>query len=326
MKTRQRCATVCVLALSGLLASAARGERAAPGAGIGVDVEIARVLDEIETESAKQVRLDAELAVLDARRSQLHSTLKTRVRALYRITRNGMTPVAGGFEAIRQHVARVRRLTALVTNDARAFSVTEARTQAAHAETALAATSLGHSRERLAALQSQETMSSLHAREAAPGQGGVEPTSGGSFYGLRFSDANANVRSSPNPSTGFEALRGKLAAPVTGEVRVVDARRRESEGDGLEFQANPGTPVRAAAAGRVAFCDHYGSYGRLVILDHGAGYYTAYGGLGNVEVRVGDDLSPYARIGDIANDARPGLFFEVRKGTRALPPRAWLGL
>jgi septal ring factor EnvC (AmiA/AmiB activator) len=311
------------MALSVLLAGPAQGERSM-GMGIGVDVEIARVLDEIETENAKQTRLDAELTELDARSSQLHSALKTRVRALYRITRGGMTPMAGGFDAIRQHVARVRRLNALVTNDARALAAAKARSQAARAETGLAATSLGHARERLAALQSQETMSSIHAREGREQRPGIEArdaSSGGSFYGLRLADSSAS------PKSAFEAQRGKLAAPVSGEVRVVDARRNESDGEGLEFQARAGTAVRAAAAGRVAFSDRYGSYGRLVILDHGAGYYTAYGGLGSVDVRVGDDLSPYARIGDIADDSpRPGLFFEVRKGTRTLPPRVWLGL
>ena len=139
------------------------------------------------------------------------------------------------------------------------------------------------------------------------------------FYGLRFSDAQ--------PGDSFSARRGSLAMPITGEVRVVDARRAESDGPGLELQVPEGTPVRAAAAGRVAFSDHHGSYGRLVILDHGDAFYTVYGGLGAVEVRVGDDLSERARIGAVGNDTHPNaLFFEVRKGTRTMPPRSWLGL
>jgi septal ring factor EnvC (AmiA/AmiB activator) len=110
-------------------------------------------------------------------------------------------------------------------------------------------------------------------------------------------------------------------------VRIRVARRDESDGPGLELQAPAGTPVRAVAAGRVAFSDRYGSYGRIVILDHGDGYYTVYGGLGAVEVRVGDDLSRDARIGSVGSDFNPpSLFFEVRKGTRTLEPRSWLGL
>jgi len=42
---------------------------------------------------------------------------------------------------------------------------------------------------------------------------------------------------------------------------------------------------------------------------------------------VGDDLSRDARIGGVGSDLTPNaLFFEVRKGTRTLEPRAWLGM
>jgi septal ring factor EnvC (AmiA/AmiB activator) len=304
---------------SGFVTAAVRGERNL-GYGIGVDVEIARVLDEIETESAKQTRLEAELKAIDSRRHELQAALKTRVRALYRITRSGMTPVGGGFDAIRQHVARVRRLSLLVASDAHALHAADAQIEATRNQSKLSASSLGHARERLRALQRQEaaapSVSALVQRQQ-PSPGAA---SGGAFYGLRLSDAQPS-------RSNFEAQRGKLAAPVTGEVRVVDARRGETDGPGLEFQAPAGTSVRAAASGRVAFADRYGSYGRLVIIDHGDGYYTAYGGLAGFEVRVGDEVSTYARLGTIGDDGgRSGLFFEVRKGTRALPPRAWLGL
>ena len=136
MKRSWHIASLCAVLGSGAWVHSAHGERVTFG--IGLDVEIARVLEEVETESAKQARLKSELAALDARRSQLHDSVKTRVRALYRITRSGMTPVAGGFEAIRQHVARVRRLRALVMNDARALHEAQARGTAAQAENALA--------------------------------------------------------------------------------------------------------------------------------------------------------------------------------------------
>jgi septal ring factor EnvC (AmiA/AmiB activator) len=315
MKQPWRIAWLCGVLCSGAWAHGAQGERAIFG--IGLDVEVGRLLDEIESESVKQTRLTGEVAALDARRSQLQNSLKVRVRALYRITRSGMTPVAGGFEAIRQHVARVRRLRALVLNDARALRETQARSQAAQAESSLLTTSLAHARERLVALQSQEAVTLQRTPKVV--RETVDPPSKGAFYGIRLAE--------PTGRSDFDSQRGKLAAPVSGEVRVVDGRKSESDGPGLEFQAPAGTSVRAAAAGRVAFSDMYGSYGRLVILDHGASYYTAYGGLGSVDVRVGDDVSPYAHLGTIAADPQqPKLYFEVRRGTRALPPRPWLGL
>ncbi|MET0386642.1 MAG: M23 family metallopeptidase, partial [Polyangiales bacterium] len=111
-----------------------------------------------------------------------------------------------------------------------------------------------------------------------------------------------------------------------GEVRVADLPRSATEGPALSFEAPIGTPVYAAAAGRVAFSDVQGE-GRLVLLDHGNGYYTGYGGLGSVEVRVGDEVSTHARLGDIGRDGQPpALRFEVKQGTRVLQPRGWLGL
>lgn len=322
MRPRALATALILCALLGLGTSAAQGELGAT-AGIGVDVEIARILDEIEAGTARQDRVSEELAVLRQRQAHTKDALKSRVRALYRVTRAGMTPLAGGFDAVRKHVARVRRLSGFVRSDTSELRRIEARKSTLQSEASSLTAELTHARARLTALQDSGA--------ADPGDGFMQvlaqsgspaPREGGSFYGIRFSDEGESA-----PQDGFEALRGKLASPVAGEVRVVDARRDESDGPGLELQAPVGTAVRAAASGRVAFSDRYGSYGRLVILDHGDGYYTAYGGLGAVEVRVGDDLSANARIGAIGGESSPpSLFFEVRKGTRTLPPRTWLGL
>jgi murein DD-endopeptidase MepM/ murein hydrolase activator NlpD len=316
--TFRKLAPFLLLFFGALYVAPARGEFAA-NSGIGVDVELARVLDEIEADSAKQTRLSEEAKTLELRRSQAKSGLRLRVRALYRVTRPGMAPVGGGFDAVRTHVARIRRLSNLIKQDAGQLQVLQARGATLHAEVGLVSTSLVHARERLTALQEHDSRDSV--MQVLGGTAEIPDTAahGGSFYGMRLSDAE--------PQASFEAERGHLLSPISGEVRVVEARRPESDGPGLEFQAPSGTPVRAVAAGRVAFSDRYGGYGRLVILDHGDGYYTAYGGLGAVEVRVGDDVSARARIGSIGSDTdSPALFFEVRKGTRTLPPRSWLGL
>ena len=117
----------------------------------------------------------------------------------------------------------------------------------------------------------------------------------------------------------FEALRGKLAAPVSGELRMREVQRDDASA--LVTDAPAGTTVRATAAGRVTWSD-----GQRVVLDHGGGYQTVYGQLGNVEVRSGDDVSGLARLGSVAEGAEPALLFEIRRGSRSLPPRAWLGL
>ena len=231
-----------------------------------------------------------------------------------------MAPFAGGFDALRRHVARVERLKRIVDANATQVRTLERESHTLRRETGDVAADLESARTRLARLQTQdggEVLDDFHEALSSESSS-FAPPEPHSFYGLRLVD--------DQPLSSFEDRRGSLATPVSGEVRVVDARRDESDGPGLEFQAAVGTPVRAAVAGRVAFSDRYGSYGRLVILDHGEGFYTVYGGLGAVEVRSGDDLSARARIGSIGSDfSPPALFFEVRKGTRTLPPRSWLG-
>jgi septal ring factor EnvC (AmiA/AmiB activator) len=315
-RTARTSLAACIL-LSGLYAGrAARGESTAPLRGIGADLAAAHMLEEVEHADRGSDGIENELSELEVRQMQAKQALRTRVRALYRITRAGMAPVAGGFDAVRRHVARIKRMTLLVRADLDAMHALEAREKGLRAEAAAqTAARAAKAREQLDPTPKQLLVRPLPA--AAPAA--ARPASSGAFYGIRFSESN--------DSTGFAVQQGKLAAPVGGDVRVVDARRSESTGSGVEFQAPGGTTVRAAAAGRVAFCDRYGSYGRLVILDHGDGYYTAYGGLGSVDVRVGDDLSGYARLGTIAAEGgMPALYFEVRKGTRTLPPRQWLGL
>jgi septal ring factor EnvC (AmiA/AmiB activator) len=121
----------------------------------------------------------------------------------------------------------------------------------------------------------------------------------------------------------FADQRGNLALPVSGPASIQEARRAESDGPGLEFASSRGAAVRAAAAGRVAFAERYGSYGQIVIVDHGERFYTVYGGLGGVDVQVGDDVSKSARLGSAGADP---VYFEVRRGTKTQEARGWLGL
>jgi murein DD-endopeptidase MepM/ murein hydrolase activator NlpD len=323
MITKSRIGWFTITLAAGLIAQpSARGESSAPR-GIAADVAAGRLLDDARAQDTQSDEADAELATLSTQEQQASQTLKTRVRALYRITRAGMAPVAGGFDAVRLHVARVRRMTLLVRSDlntlrsleARENSIKSRRRQQADARAKSAAELLTPHPLSLTGRRLQPSAASA----TRAGADDALPAPSGGFYGLRLSAAT--------DTTGFGSKQGRLATPVAGEFRVVDARRSESEGSGIEFQAPAGTSVRAVASGRVAFSDRYGSYGRLVILDHGDGYYTAYGGLGSVEVRVGDELSAFARIGSIAaGNGMSALYFEVRKATKTLPPRIWLGL
>jgi murein hydrolase activator len=290
-----------VLACAALVASsAAIGSARADGS----DLEIAKLLGEIDAGRKQQRELELKVGELTAQRELARRELSREVRALYRITHPGMSPALLGMGGILRHVGRVKRLRRIVERQALGLQGLEARTAGLRTETGNVSQNLEQAQLRLAALK---------AADEAEFAGGSDE-----HYGLRLLDED--------PRDGFEAQRGRLSSPVKGDVRIVHGRVADSDGPGLEFQAPPGTPVHAVAPGRVAFADRYGGYGRLVVIDHGASYYTAYGGLGTIEVRIGDQVLRQARIGEIGSElSPPALLFEVRKGSRTLPPDSWLG-
>jgi septal ring factor EnvC (AmiA/AmiB activator) len=131
----------------------------------------------------------------------------------------------------------------------------------------------------------------------------------------------------------FEAQRGRLAPPVEGEIaapygRVVDAQfQTEVFRKGVEFAARAGETVRAVADGVVRFAGWFRGYGKIVILDHGSGYFSVSGHLDEIFVEVGDEVrarDTIASVGETGSLAGPGLYFELRQGGQALDPAEWL--
>ena len=78
--------------------------------------------------------------------------------------------------------------------------------------------------------------------------------------------------------------------------------------------------------GRVAFADWLQGLGLLVIVDHGGGYMSLYGHNEALLKESGDWVEPgdaIAQVGDTGGQARPALYFEIRKGGRPIDPRPW---
>jgi secretion/DNA translocation related TadE-like protein len=124
---------------------------------------------------------------------------------------------------------------------------------------------------------------------------------------------------------------GGLAVPVAGHYRVTarfgDVGPRWSSGQhsGLDFAAEPGTGVLAAAAGRIVTAAPAGRYGNLVVIDHGE-MVTYYAHLAVVDVTPGEIVSTGQRVGAVGstgNATGPHLHFEVRVDGVARDPAAY---
>lgn len=115
-------------------------------------------------------------------------------------------------------------------------------------------------------------------------------------------------------SSGF----GMRKHPVTGKNRMHK---------GLDFAGPSGTPVMAAAAGRVIYAARKGSYGNLIELDHGNGVTTRYAHLRDIEVSKGDTVDMGELIGTVGSTGAstgPHLHWEVRVFERAKNPQLFL--
>ena len=80
-------------------------------------------------------------------------------------------------------------------------------------------------------------------------------------------------------------------------------------------------------AAKVAFAGYFKGFGRLVILDHGEGFYTLYAHLGGIGVSQGDEVEAGAQlgtVGDTGSVSRVKLYFELRFRGRPINPARWV--
>ncbi len=131
----------------------------------------------------------------------------------------------------------------------------------------------------------------------------------------------------------FASFEGKLAWPVAARVsrhfgRIVDAQYlTETFRKGVEFAAAEGDSVRAVAPGAVRYVGWFRGYGKIVIIDHGAQYFTVSGHLAETFVEVDglvDEGDTVGSVGETGSFSGPNLYFEIRRGSQPLDPATWL--
>ncbi len=132
--------------------------------------------------------------------------------------------------------------------------------------------------------------------------------------------------------TGFSALAGQLPLPVRARIvapfgRVVDAEfGTETFRKGVEFGAPAGDSVTSVAPGAVRFAGWFRGYGRIVIVDHGEGYFSVSGHLDEVFVEAGDLVGrgdTLGTVGETGSLSGPSLYFELRASGEPLDPEGW---
>jgi murein DD-endopeptidase MepM/ murein hydrolase activator NlpD len=303
--------------------------RAAPGSGAQPATNSLDALSSLDRRiadlDAEELSDKQELGRVGGQVATRHARVLTHGREFYKLTRAGLLPLGGGFGALVTHAMHVERARRLVVADVteeirlrtRAAGLADEIERAGRDRAALAS-------QRTAADAARLAMQDEVRRQAAFDKAFQSSTGTNGDYVAVY---GGNGLTPELPVAGFASSRGRMLFPVVGRAEVRPARREGTEGPGLEIRAANGAVVRAVFAGRVAFADRYGPYGRIVILDHGDHYYTVSGDLNEIDVKIGQDVGAGERIGTVGDDGQgPMLYFEVRHGSQAVTPGAWLGL
>lgn len=99
--------------------------------------------------------------------------------------------------------------------------------------------------------------------------------------------------------------------------------------EGIDFMAERGTPIYAAAAGVVSYSEYHPQYGNMIEIDHGSGLITRYAHASARAVKTGDIVMRGAKIGEVGRTGRATgthLHFEVRRNGAPQNPTRFLQL
>ncbi len=140
-------------------------------------------------------------------------------------------------------------------------------------------------------------------------------------------DAQADARTDVFTLVESRLLEKRLASLMVPNSRPVDGPLGSGFGfrsdpftgraalhTGLDFPADIGTPIQAAAGGVVLGVEHHPAYGLMVELDHGRGLVTRYAHASKAMVKTGDLVKRgqvIAQVGTSGRSTGPHLHFEV---------------
>ncbi len=153
----------------------------------------------------------------------------------------------------------------------------------------------------------------------------------------RFANAPLRDPARLAPAIAFADARGMLGLPATGTVIKYYGAPSEFGGveKGLSLATRPYAIVSSPSDGYIAFSGRWRSYGQLLIVNAGDGYYVVLAGMQHVDVAVGQFVlagEPVGTMGDATvktaaavaiGASQPVLYVEFRKDGAAIDPGPW---
>ncbi len=97
--------------------------------------------------------------------------------------------------------------------------------------------------------------------------------------------------------------------------------------EGVDFSAEVGTPIKAAAGGIVVYSDRHPEYGNMIEVDHGDELISRYAHASKRLVELGQVVLQGQKIAEVGSTGRstgPHLHFEIRHKDKSLNPSRFL--
>ncbi|MBE9536096.1 MAG: peptidoglycan DD-metalloendopeptidase family protein [Proteobacteria bacterium] len=139
---------------------------------------------------------------------------------------------------------------------------------------------------------------------------------------------SANTKKWKKKNRTYPDVKVAFSWPLSGKVVTTFGTVDGEIHDGIDIAARLGTPVKAAADGKVIYSGgEIKSYGNMVIVKHAGAYSTIYAQNKSNAVKKGQVVKAgelIAYVGNSRRSNRPLLHFEIRKGKDALDPQKYL--
>lgn len=313
----------------------------------------------VGTERLQTVQRESKLT--RAHLDQIQGLFRNRVRAIYKQGRHGYVQALLSSEDLSGAGRRIRYLAAIASQDQRmvagytaalkTLGAKEAELERSKAELTLTQQAVAAKRQDILEAQQQRRLWLAKVQEQK--QAHLLAIRGLEQAARELQELIGRLRQQKRPQVGrgtppeplrapglpegptgeFASLKGRLPWPTAGTLASAFGRQAHARyktvtfNHGIEIDAPERQTISAVSGGTVLYGDWFKGYGRLIVLDHGEGYYTVYAHAAQILVKVGDHVAKGQAIGLVGNTGSvtgSQLYFEVRHRGRPQDPMAWL--
>jgi len=147
---------------------------------------------------------------------------------------------------------------------------------------------------------------------------------------LRVLKSDSADQEAPQESRSIASAPTSLSGnlPVVGRV-TFDFNTKDRNGQprrGLSIEAKPGATVISPRSGKIVFAGPFRGLGNLIIIEYDLQHHLLLGGLGNIDVPLGEKVLAGEPLGIIPFSGRDRtiLYLELRRKGRPINPLPWL--